>query len=260
MRFVRYRCGPEGLARWGCLGEDGESITAISAAPWTSWTDHTETTRLSEVTLLAPWEGGTLHALALNYPGIEGATMDGDFEPLLFLKGPNTVLDPGRSLPIPSAISFTHMWIEVELAVVIGRPCVKATREEAAAAILGYTIANDVTVNNALGRDHHLARAKSLDHFCPLGPWIDTDLDPATAVLTSRINGETVQRGAASERFWDDAACVHQLSQFISLRPGDFVLTGTPAGAGPGNATGVVRGDRVDLEISGLGRLVHDVG
>jgi 2-keto-4-pentenoate hydratase/2-oxohepta-3-ene-1,7-dioic acid hydratase in catechol pathway len=254
VRLIRYRF--KGETAWG-IENDGR-VRAFEGDIFGTFEAGSEVAPIAAIERLAPWDGGKVVGFALNYPGIEGARFDTDAEPLVFLKGPNAVVPPNSDVHFRQSV-FEEMWIEVELAFMVSRRARDVGVGDAPSHILGYTIGNDVTARNVMGRDHHLARSKSLDTFCPLGPAIETDFDPADVVLTSRINGETVQRGSSAERFYDDARALSMLSTLMTLEPGDLVLTGTPAGAGPGNRTVVRPGDRVELEIAGLGTLVNRI-
>jgi 2-keto-4-pentenoate hydratase/2-oxohepta-3-ene-1,7-dioic acid hydratase in catechol pathway len=168
------------------------------------------------------------------------------------------VVGNGDEIRYPTGL-FKEAWIEVELAFMISKRASNVPAAEAKDYILGYTIANDITATNILGRDHHLARSKSLDSFCPIGPALVTDFEPKDVALISRINGKIIQSARTNERLFDDAACVSFISRALSLEPGDLILTGTPNGTGPGSF-GVVRpGDEIALEIPGIGILRNRV-
>jgi 2-keto-4-pentenoate hydratase/2-oxohepta-3-ene-1,7-dioic acid hydratase in catechol pathway len=173
-------------------------------------------------------------------------------EPLLFLKPNTSVIGPGESVVLPSVSAQVHH--EAELAVVIGRLCKDVPRERAAEVILGYTCADDVTARDLQRRDGQWARAKGFDTFCPLGPWIETSLDPADCSVTCRVDGELRQDGHTSALVHDVPALVAYVSSVFTLLPGDVILTGTPGGVGP-----LHPGATVSVEISGLGTLVHGV-
>jgi 2-keto-4-pentenoate hydratase/2-oxohepta-3-ene-1,7-dioic acid hydratase in catechol pathway len=146
--------------------------------------------------------------------------------------------------------------VEVELALVIGRPVFEASTEEAAHAILGWTIANDVTTSNICGRDHHLARSKSLISFCPLGVILRRGIDTGVLRMTTTINGYRTQDGCTRDRILGDAESVALVSKIMPLFPGDVILTGTPAGA---MGSLITPGDRVELEIESIGRLANPI-
>lgn len=173
-------------------------------------------------------------------------------EPLLFLKPNTSVVGPGESVVLPAASQRVEH--EAELAVVIGRLCKQVPRERVADVVLGYTCANDVTARDLQRRDGQWARAKGFDTFCPLGPWISTELDPSDQQVECRVDGQVRQRARTGEMVHDVASLVSFVSSVFTLLPGDVILTGTPAGVGPLHA-----GATVEVEISGLGTLVHTV-
>ena len=148
------------------------------------------------------------------------------------------------------------MWVETELAIVVGKPLHKASMEEASQAILGVTIANDVTAANLYGRDHHLARSKSLPTFCPVGSVLTTDVNTENLRITTKINGKLTQESTTANRILNDVETLALVSKYIQLLPGDIVLSGTPAGA---MESTVNEGDQVILEIESLGKLTNQI-
>lgn len=170
-------------------------------------------------------------------------------EPLMFLKPNTSVVGHGEPVTLPSfsnEVSF-----EGELAVVIGRICKDVPAEKAKDVIFGYTIANDLTARDAQRSDPQWARAKGFDGSCPLGPWIETELeDPDDIAITTRLNGEVRQDGSTNELIWPVAELVARASEAFTLLPGDVIMTGTPAGVGL-----VESGDVVEIELEGLGTL-----
>ncbi len=172
--------------------------------------------------------------------------------PLLFFKPNTAVIGPDDPIVAPGfsrEISY-----EAELAVVIGRIAKGISPEGAASVILGYTVANDVTARDAQRTDGQWARAKGFDTSCPLGPWIDTDLDPSDVGVRSRVNGEPRQDGRTSDLVFDVPYLISYITESITLLPGDVVLTGTPAGVGK-----VDDGDRIECEVEGIGVLSNPV-
>ncbi|MGP9727966.1 fumarylacetoacetate hydrolase family protein [Glutamicibacter sp. AOP3-A1-12] len=170
-------------------------------------------------------------------------------EPLMFLKPNTSVVGHGDPVTLPSfseEVSF-----EGELAVVIGRICKDVPAEKAADVIFGYTVANDLTARDAQRTDPQWARAKGFDGACPLGPWIETQLEnPDDVGIVSRVNGEVRQDGSTSEMIWSVNDLVARASEAFTLLPGDVILTGTPAGVGLVN-----EGDSVEIEVEGIGTL-----
>jgi 2-keto-4-pentenoate hydratase/2-oxohepta-3-ene-1,7-dioic acid hydratase in catechol pathway len=173
-------------------------------------------------------------------------------EPLVFLKPNTSVIGPGDGIVYPPPTSDLNY--EGELAVVIGRICRHVPKERAAEVIFGYTCANDVTARDLQKRDGQWARAKGYDTFCPLGPWIETDLDFSDLALTTTVGGEVRQSGRTSQMINDVPSLIAYVSTFMTLLPGDVLLTGTPAGVGPMQV-----GDEVSVTIEGLGTLTNRV-
>lgn len=173
-------------------------------------------------------------------------------EPIIFLKPPTTFLPPGGRIELPP--SSSRVDFEGELAIVIGRKA----RDIAAANwrdyVLGFTCANDVTARDLQKRDVQFTRGKSFDTFCPLGPWIETDLDPSDLRLETRVNGQVKQKGRTSDMVFKAGDLLAFMSEIMTLEPGDIVLTGTPAGVGP-----LKTGDIVEVEIEGIGILSNEV-
>jgi 2-keto-4-pentenoate hydratase/2-oxohepta-3-ene-1,7-dioic acid hydratase in catechol pathway len=174
-------------------------------------------------------------------------------EPLLFLKPSTAVIGPHDSIRLPPQSGQVEH--EAELAVVIGPPGARlADRAAAAAAIFGWTCANDVTARDLQHSDGQWTRAKGFDSFCPLGPWITTGLDPADLEVRCEVNGEVRQLGRTKDMAFDPATLVSYASHVMTLLPGDVVLTGTPAGVGP-----LVDGDTVTVRVEGIGELSNPV-
>lgn len=201
------------------------------------------------VRLLAPVIPSKVVAVARNNPG-HAAELGNPVpaSPILFLKPATSVIGPGDPIPLPAgAARVDH---EAELAVVIGRLCRRVEQAEALRYVLGYTCANDVTARDWQKQDGQWGRAKGSDGFCPLGPWIETELDPADVEVRARVNGEPRQSGRTSQFVFSPAALVAFISRTITLLPGDVVLTGTPPGVGP-----LQPGDTVEVEVEGVGVL-----
>jgi 2-keto-4-pentenoate hydratase/2-oxohepta-3-ene-1,7-dioic acid hydratase in catechol pathway len=173
-------------------------------------------------------------------------------EPLIFLKPNTSVVGPRDGIVYPEQTNDLHF--EGELAIVIGRICRDLPRERAEEVIFGYTIANDVTARDLQKSDGQWARAKGYDTFCPLGPWISTDLDVADLRVTTTLNGEPKQDGRTSQFIFDIPEVLAYITSFTTLLPGDVVLTGTPAGVGP-----MLPGDEVAISVEGLGTLTNKV-
>ena len=214
--------------------------------------------KVSDVRLLAPvLPRSKVVGIGRNYAA-HAAELGNDVpsEPLIFLKPNTSVVGPGDRIFYPP--QSQDVQYEGELAVVIGRMCRDVPAEQATDVIHGYTIANDVTARDLQKGDVQLTRAKSFDSFCPLGPWIETDLDPqhfADGVsVQTHLNGDLVQDGTTADMIFDVPALVAHVSSVMTLLPGDVILTGTPSGVGPMQV-----GDEVEVSIAGLGTLTNKV-
>lgn len=208
---------------------------------------------LAEVRLLAPLLPSKVVAVGRNYAD-HAAEMGGGVpdEPVIFLKPSTAVVGPGDPIPYPSTSSRVDH--EGELAVVIGRLARSVKAEEAGRFILGYTCANDVTARDLQQKDGQWTRGKGFDGFCPLGPWVETELDPIDVGIECRVNGVARQSARTSQLTFGPAELLEFVSSVMTLLPGDVILTGTPAGVGP-----LQVGDRVEVEVEGVGILENTV-
>lgn len=261
-RFVTPGPGVAGVAdiRWGVVegtaGAQVESLTvaAIADHPFGAIEFTGDRWALADVRLLPPILPSKVVAVGRNYAE-HVKEMGGDAPPetpIIFLKPSTSVCGPGDPIRLPADAGRVEH--EAELAVVIGRPLRRISREQAAEAILGYTCANDVTDRTMQADDGQWTRAKGYDSYCPLGPWMETALDPTDLRITSSVNGTLRQDGRTSELVRDVGALLEFMSGVMTLLPGDVVLTGTPAGVGP-----IVDGDTVTVEIEGIGALTNPV-
>jgi len=249
MRIARFTIGDEPL--YGLVDGAGEKIAEVTGDPLYHRIELTGTTHLvEEVRLLAPViPRSKIIGIGKNYHD-HAAEMGGEApaEPLMFLVPNTAVVGPGDPVVMPPQSTEVHY--EGELAVVIGRMCKDVAPEDARSVIFGYTCANDVTARDLQRSDGQWSRAKGFDTFCPLGPWVETDLDPTGLHLRTRLDGETVQDGSTGDMVHGVAALVAHASAAFTLLPGDVILTGTPAGVGP-----VRPGQRVEVEIDAIGVL-----
>ena len=209
---------------------------------------------LDEVRLLSPvLPRSKVVGIGRNYAAhakeMGGETPD---EPLLFLKPNTSVIGPDDPIFYPQQSSEVHY--EGELAVVIGRICRDVPAAKAADVIQGYTVANDVTARDLQRKDGQFTRAKGFDSFCPLGPWIETELDPSDLRLRTFVNGEVKQDGRTSDMVFGVPALIEYVSSIMTLLPGDVILTGTPEGVGP-----VEPGDEIEVSVEGIGNLTNKV-
>jgi 2-keto-4-pentenoate hydratase/2-oxohepta-3-ene-1,7-dioic acid hydratase in catechol pathway len=209
---------------------------------------------LPDVRLLAPVLPSKVVAIGRNYADhVREMGNEPPAEPVIFLKPSTAVIGPRENIAYPVQLS-ERVDFEGELAVVIGRLCREVPAARVPEVIFGYTCANDVTARDLQARDGQWARAKGFDTFCPLGPWIQTDLDPADLELTTVVNGEIRQNARTSQLLHDVTALVTYVSAVMTLLPGDVLLTGTPAGVGP-----LKEGDEVSVTIENIGTLTNGV-
>jgi 5-oxopent-3-ene-1,2,5-tricarboxylate decarboxylase / 2-hydroxyhepta-2,4-diene-1,7-dioate isomerase len=209
------------------------------------------------VVWLPPLEAGTIIALGLNYADhARELAFNAQEEPLVFLKGPGTLIGHRGQTRRPADATFMHY--ECELAVVIGRPAQRVTRAAAMAHVAGYTIANDYAIRDYLENWYRPnLRVKNRDTCTAIGPWLVDAADvpePGNLALSTRVNGEIKQQGSTRDLIYDIAYLIEYLSSFMTLGPGDVILTGTPEGV-----VNVNPGDEVVCEIEGLGRLVNTI-
>jgi 2-keto-4-pentenoate hydratase/2-oxohepta-3-ene-1,7-dioic acid hydratase in catechol pathway len=206
---------------------------------------------LSDVRLLAPMIPTKILCVGKNYAD-HAKEMGGEVptEPLIFSKPATAVIGPGDQIVLPRLSQEVHH--EAELAIVIGRLTRNVAVEQAREAVFGFTCANDVTARDLQRSDGQWTRAKGFDTFCPLGPWIETDLDPAAVRLRCTVNSDVRQDGTTADLVFDIAQLVAFCAAFATLLPGDVILTGTPAGVGE-----LHDGDVVTVSVDGIGDLTN---
>jgi len=209
---------------------------------------------LRDVAVVPPVMPTKIICAAVNYPAhADEVGLAVPQEPVLFLKPPSAVIGTGMPIILPAA--SRRVDYEAELAVVMGKACRNVEPEDAAEHIFGYACANDVTARDLQKKDGQYARAKGFDSFCPIGPWIETQVpDPSDLAINTRINGETVQQGSTKDMLFSPYRLVSFISKVMTLQPGDVVLTGTPQGVGP-----LRHGDEVRVEIEAVGILINRV-
>lgn len=249
MRYIRYASGSNEY--FGLLTDC--NVRKIEGSVFSENHIITDTCfDISQIKLLPPVKPTKIIALGYNYKDLVGEKSTYQ-EPVIFLKPSSSIIGPGGIICI-----FKNMktWSEVELAIIIGRECRNISIGDAHKYIFGYTIGNDITMENIHVRDHHLARSKAPDTFCPLGPFIETSVNSSKLKMTNSINGQIFQQSNTSNRIINDREIIYLVSQFMTLFPGDVILTGTPANA----ENSVIRdGDTVVLEIENLSQLVNKV-
>lgn len=233
---------------------DGENIVEISGAPWAQWTRGSRSFRLADVRLLAPVEPSKIVCVGRNYAA-HAAELGNELpkEPLIFLKPSTSIIGPEEPIILTRYSKKVHH--EGELAVVIGRRCSRLSdADNPLSFVLGYTCLNDVSARDIQESDVQFTRAKGFDTFCPVGPHIETDLDPANALVETHVNGARRQSGSTSLMIYPVAYLIRWISRMMTLLPGDVIATGTPAGVGP-----LLAGDTVEVSVAGIGVLRNPV-
>lgn len=231
-----------------------EGIRLHRGSPFVAWEPTETVIGWQEARLLSPVIPTKIIAAGRNY--VEHASEMGHEapeRPIIFLKPPTTVIGPLQPIRLPRESREVHH--EAELAVVMGRVARDLAVEDVGPYILGYTAANDVTARDLQREDGRFTRAKGYDTFCPLGPVIDTELDPQESLsIVCRVNDEVRQSGTTAEMIFGVGELVAYISRIMTLLPGDVILTGTPSGVGP-----IEAGDRVEVEVEGIGLLLNPV-
>jgi 2-keto-4-pentenoate hydratase/2-oxohepta-3-ene-1,7-dioic acid hydratase in catechol pathway len=250
MRLVRFRHADR--IATGAITE-GDTIQALEGTFFERPIPTGEQIELGDVSLLAPVLPSKVVCVGKNYAA-HAAEFDAEVpeEPLLFLKPSTAVIgpnDPIQLLPISRRIDY-----EGELAVVMGRLARNVRAEDASRFILGFTCANDVTLRSLQRSDDQWTRAKGFDGSCPLGPWIETDVDPTGVRIETRLNGNVVQHATTEDMVFGVATLIEYITAFMTLLPGDVLLTGTPEGVGR-----LADGDLVEVEVAGVGTLANPV-
>jgi 2-keto-4-pentenoate hydratase/2-oxohepta-3-ene-1,7-dioic acid hydratase in catechol pathway len=251
LRICRFE--KDGVVSAGIVDGAGKTVSPVPGSPFGDLGAPGAPVPLAEVRLLAPVLPSKIVAVGLNYR--DHAREMGKAippEPLLFLKAPSSLNDPDGEIVCPPDSSLVHY--EAELAVVVGRKARNVAAADAPSYILGYTCLNDVTARDLQRKDGLYARAKGFDTFAPLGPWIETEIDPLSLPVRCRVNGELKQDGNTREMGADPFELVAFISRVMTLLPGDVIATGTPPGVGS-----LVPGDTVEIEIGGIGTLRNRV-
>jgi 2-keto-4-pentenoate hydratase/2-oxohepta-3-ene-1,7-dioic acid hydratase in catechol pathway len=250
MKIVRIRTADDDIA-YGAVEPEG--IQVHQGTPFVAWEPTETVLPFEEVQLLAPVFPTKIVAVGRNYAdhaaerGVEIPP-----EPVIFLKPATAVVGPEAPVVIPPESTEVHH--EAELAIVAGKVSHLVAAEDAGAHILGYTAANDVTARDLQHRDGQWTRAKGFDTFCPLGPAIETELDPGGLSIVCTVNGEVRQDGNTDDMVFGVAEIFAFVTSVMTLLPGDVVLTGTPAGVGPVRA-----GDRMEVTVERIGALRNPV-
>lgn len=253
MRLGRV-ASPDGVAFVSIEGGGGDSVAKeIAEHPFGAPTFTGRSWPLADVRLLAPILASKVICIGKNYAA-HAAEMGGEApaDPVIFMKPSTSIIGPNASIILPP--SSSQVDYEGELAIVIGRPCKDVPAARALDVILGYTVANDVTARDQQRHDGQWTRAKGYDTFCPLGPWIETQLDPSDLEIVTELDGEVRQRSRTSLLLHDIPKLIEWVTTVMTLLPGDVILTGTPEGVGPMTA-----GQNVSVTVSGIGTLTNPV-
>ncbi|MFJ5635884.1 fumarylacetoacetate hydrolase family protein [Streptomyces goshikiensis] len=260
MRIARFSI--DGNVAFGAVegsGPDELVLDIIKGIPFADFELSGTKVPLNKVRLLPPVLPNKVVAIGRNYAEhaaeLGNAIFDSEGRPeapITFFKPSTSVVGPGDPITYPSFSQDLHH--EAELAVVIGRMCREVPKERVKDVILGYTCANDVTARDVQQREKQWARAKGFDSSCPMGPWIETDLDPRDLTIQCTVNGEQRQLGRTSDMVRSIEDLIVHITEAMTLLPGDVILTGTPAGVGPLNV-----GDEVAVTIEGIGTLTNKV-
>jgi 2-keto-4-pentenoate hydratase/2-oxohepta-3-ene-1,7-dioic acid hydratase in catechol pathway len=240
------------VPRYGLI--EGENVIEISGPPWGQWSRRSRSMRLVDVRLLAPVEPSKVVCIGRNYAA-HAAELGNEVpkEPLMFLKPPSSIVGPEEAIVLTKYSQKVEH--EGELAIIIGRRCSQLSdAEDALSFVLGYTCLNDVTARDLQKSDVQFTRGKGFDTFCPVGPHIETALDPSNVLVETRVNGAVRQSGTTSLMVYPPAFLVRWISRMMTLMPGDVIATGTPAGVGP-----LVAGDTVEVSVAGVGVLCNPV-
>lgn len=252
MRIVRYA---DAAIRYGLLEKNGD-ILPLAGTPFETIDTFGPKTHIEKVRLLAPVEPRNIYGAGLNYvKHAAEVNMPLPTTPMLFMKPTSSIVGPGGPIFYPKEGKMVHF--EAEVAVVIGRTARRVSEADATKYILGYTCGNDVServIQKAEMAQGCLVVSKGFDTFNPLGPAIETDLDPGNIKIIGRVNGVERQNSNTSDLVFSIAKLVSYLSQAATLHPGDVIMTGTPSGVGP-----IVPGDTVEIEIPEVGILRNEV-
>lgn len=250
MKIVRIKSGDD--IAYGVA--DSEGVLVYNGSPFVAWEPTEIVVPWPSVTLLAPVLPTKVMCVGRNYED-HASEFDVDVpdEPVIFMKPATSVIGPNANVVHPAMSTEVHH--EAELAVVVSKPARNVKAEDASQYIFGYTAGNDVTARDIQRKDGQWTRGKGFDTFCPLGPAIETELDPLERLaVVCRVNGEVRQAGFTSDMVFGVAELFEYITAFTTLLPGDAILTGTPSGVGK-----VEPGDVMEVEIDGIGVLTNRV-
>ncbi|MGB8651499.1 MAG: fumarylacetoacetate hydrolase family protein [Mycobacteriales bacterium] len=261
MRIARFSA--DGEVSFGVVEGPGNDpadlvVATLEGHPFAPFSFTGARHRLVDVRLLAPVLPSKVVCIGKNYAdhvaemGGHSGTSTAPADPVVFLKPSTSVIGPGDPIVLPR--NSTRVDHEAELGIVIGRLCREVPRARALDVVLGFTIGNDVTARDHQQADGQWTRGKSHDTFCPLGPWVETDIDATDLAVRCTVDSELRQDGRTSQLLHDIPAVIEWVTAFMTLLPGDVILTGTPAGVGPLSA-----GCTVSASVEGIGTLTNPV-
>jgi 2-keto-4-pentenoate hydratase/2-oxohepta-3-ene-1,7-dioic acid hydratase in catechol pathway len=251
-RFLPVAAAGGSAGQYGFL--DTEVVREIDAPPWTAWKETGRSVARGDVRLLAPVEPRKIVCIGRNYAA-HAAELGNEVPqvPLIFLKPSSAIVGPEEPVVLPKYSQRVEH--EGELGLVVGRKCSQLSDAgDPLDYLLGYTCVNDVTARDLQKADVQFTRAKGFDTFCPVGPHIETELQPDNVGVETRVNGEVRQSGRTSLMVFSPAFLVRWLSRMMTLEAGDLIATGTPSGVGP-----LTAGDTVEVRVEGIGVLCNPV-
>lgn len=249
MKYVRVEW--QGNARWGVV--KGEEVHTLSHPPYEDLEYDGDVLPLGQCRLLAPCEPTKIVCVGKNYAE-HARELGGDVPdfPVLFMKGINALNRQDGAVHAPDFVA--RLDYEGELGIVIRRRAKNVKEKDFSEYVLGYTCLNDVTARDIQQHDGQWTRAKSMDGFCPIGPWTVDELDPSALRLETRLNGQAVQQGNTADFITPVPKLIEFITAAMTLEPGDVIATGTPVGIGP-----MVPGDVVEVDIEGIGVLKNQI-
>ena len=248
--FLRF--GYQKETCYGILVGD-HTVERIEGTPFGFYQGTSQLFSFDEITILPPSQPTKIVCLGLNYRDhAQEVNVTLPDEPLIFIKPPTAIIGHLGEIHYPAA--STRVDYEAELAVVIGRRCWKVSEADALDYVAGYTCLNDVTARDLQQKDGQWTRAKGFDTFCPMGPYLTTDIDPSNLAVEAFLNGERRQSSRTSLLIFPIPFLIHYISNIMTLHPGDVISTGTPSGIGP-----MKQGDTIEIQVEQVGKLVNFV-
>ena len=251
-RFLQLPLSPSPSPLFGIF--EDETIREISGPPWAAWSRGSRAWPISAIRLLAPVDPRKIVCVGRNYAA-HAAELGNEVprEPLIFLKPSTSIIGPEDPILLPQYSRRVEH--EGELGLVVAKRCSHLTdQDDSLSYLAGYTALNDVTARDLQKSDVQFTRAKGFDTFCPVGPWIESELNPSDLAVETRVNGAIRQSGRTSLMIFSPAFLVRWISRMMTLEPGDLIATGTPVGVGP-----LAASDTVEVTVEGVGVLRNPV-